>query len=498
MKSKEEVVKSSYRQIFKATSLFGGVQVITIIISIIRSKFVAIWLGSAGVGVMSLLNAPLGIITTLTGFGLSVSAIREISQASANGDNSALAKIIKTFRRWVWFTGLLGMIITIILSPYLSYWSFSNTDYVWSFVFLSGTLLLTDISNGQSALLQGTRRLKEMGQSKIIGVVLGLFTSLPLYYFYGLEGIVPSIIITAFSSLILSWYYSRKIKLEKVEITYKESYKNGLDMVKLGIFLTLSGLIGTAIRYLISAYISREGGVDQVGLYQAGFGLITGYVGIVFTAMATDYFPRLAGTNNNKDSIEIINQQIEMSVLIIAPICVSLTIALPIVVKLLYTVDFLSIIPMLEWFLLSIIIKGVVWAVGFLYLARADYSTSFKIDNITNAFLLGGYIGMYYLMGLEGIGIAEFILYCLGFVLSYYYANKKYGFALYRETVKIILLSLIISIAVFGLLRFLERNLFSYILSIILLCYLSFSSFKSLNQRLDIKSLIYKYLKKVN
>ncbi len=40
--------QSSYRQIMKATSIFGGVQVFQIIIQIIRSKFVALYLGPMG------------------------------------------------------------------------------------------------------------------------------------------------------------------------------------------------------------------------------------------------------------------------------------------------------------------------------------------------------------------------------------------------------------------------------------------------------------------
>jgi len=39
---------NSYKQIVKATSLFGGVQVFNIIISIIRSKFIAVLLGPTG------------------------------------------------------------------------------------------------------------------------------------------------------------------------------------------------------------------------------------------------------------------------------------------------------------------------------------------------------------------------------------------------------------------------------------------------------------------
>ena len=78
--------QSSYRQIFKSTSLFGGMQVITILISIVRTKFVVVLLGTAGVGTLGLFNAPMGLIASLTGLGISYSAIRDISKAAGTGD----------------------------------------------------------------------------------------------------------------------------------------------------------------------------------------------------------------------------------------------------------------------------------------------------------------------------------------------------------------------------------------------------------------------------
>jgi len=69
--------KSSYRQIMKATSIFGGVQVFQILIGIIRSKFIAALLGPAGMGLAGLLQAGTGMIAGQINFGLSSSAIKE-------------------------------------------------------------------------------------------------------------------------------------------------------------------------------------------------------------------------------------------------------------------------------------------------------------------------------------------------------------------------------------------------------------------------------------
>jgi ABC-type branched-subunit amino acid transport system ATPase component len=54
--------KDSYRNVMKATSIFGGVQVFNILIAIVRSKFIALFIGPSGMGIASLLNSTLGLI----------------------------------------------------------------------------------------------------------------------------------------------------------------------------------------------------------------------------------------------------------------------------------------------------------------------------------------------------------------------------------------------------------------------------------------------------
>lgn len=49
------------RVILKAMGIFGGVQVLTIICSIIRTKLVALWIGPFGVGLFGIYNQALEI-----------------------------------------------------------------------------------------------------------------------------------------------------------------------------------------------------------------------------------------------------------------------------------------------------------------------------------------------------------------------------------------------------------------------------------------------------
>ena len=97
----------------------------------------------------------------------------------------------------------------------------------------------------------------------------------------------------------------------------------------MGVLISLQGMLAILASYFIRIFISRMGSIDDVGLFNAGFTIVNTYVGLVFTAMATDYYPRLSAIASDNDSfVRAINQQAEISLLLLAPIIIALIIAL--------------------------------------------------------------------------------------------------------------------------------------------------------------------------
>lgn len=486
-----------YREIFKSTSLFGGVQVITILITIVRTKFVAVLLGTAGVGTLGLFNAPMGLIAALTGLGISYSAIRDISEASGAGDERRLARTIISFRRWVIFTGLLGMCVTIVLSPWLSKWTFGNSNYTWAFIWLSITLLLNAISGGQKTLLQGLRKLQSMAKATVIGSILGLFTSIPLYYLYGIQGIVPALIISAAVALFLLWYFAKQVIVAKVNISYKESFFIGTGMLKLGILISISAQIGALVLYLMNSFIIRTGGIEQVGLYSSGMGLMGSYIGLVFTAMGMDYYPKLAAVcKDNKGIKTMVNQQAVMSVLIILPIVIFLLTTMPLVVRLFLSKEFIEVIPFVDLIALGIVIKAVAWTIGYISLAKGDSKVFFWLEGIlSNALYLALSIAFYKLWGLIGIGIAFNINYVLYLFIVYQVAKKRYGFSFEKELYSVLSVSILLSIlAYFSTIYLSSYTLYSVLISLMLIGLVY--SYHELNQRMNLNRAIIFYINK--
>lgn len=479
-----------FKEGLKTTGLFGGVQIFKILISIISTKFVAVLLGPAGYGISSLLSSTTGLIGTVSGLGLRTSAVRDVSEAYASHDNNRFNKTVHVFRRLVWITGLLGLLACALLSPLWSHLNFGNYNYTWAFIALSITLLLGQISSGQGVVLQGTRSFKNMAKSGMIGSVLGLITTVPIYYILGIDGIVPVMIITSVISICLTFYYSRKIKVENVYLTWKETFTNGNIMLKMGFFIMLQSFFSTFCAYIIRIYISRTGSVEDVGLYNSGFNIINTYVGLVFTAMATDYYPRLSSyANDEKHFLNAVNQEMELSLILLAPMIALFLVFGELGVQILYSSKFLGATIMILCGILGIFLKAPGWCLGFTFLAKGDSKAFFWNELAAETINLVLCLISYNVMGLNGLGVAFILEYLIYDVQCIIVCKIRYNYKLNYETLRIFIPQFVISLIIFLMAIYLS-SLYKYTFGIVLFSISLFLAYKELSKKADVKAII--------
>lgn len=481
--------QSSYRQIVKATSLFGGIQVFEIAITIVRTKFIAVLLGPVGMGITGLLTTTLALITSITNFGLRTSAVKDISAANATQDHERISVVVISFRRLVWITGILGTLVTLALSRWLSKITFGNEDYSLAFVWISITLLFNQISSGQMVLLQGMRKLNYLAKANMIGSFLGLVLVIPLYYYYNVDGIVPGIIATSLVSMVISWFFSKKVKINPVKVNYKDTFAHGQSMLALGFVISITGMIDQLLAYIIRIYISNNGGLDQVGLYSAGFAMINSYVGLIFTAMATDYFPQLCSmAEDNKLCRQAINHQAEVAILILAPLIIIFLVFINWAIIILYSTKFIAINGMIHWAVLGIFFKAVGWAIGFVFLAKGATKIYFYTYILATVTILTTNILGYKFLALEGLGIAFLVSYILMLFPGYFVAKAKYQFSFDSSLVRIFLIQFVIATFCFFVVKFISAPYSFYVGSLFITISLYYS-YKELDKRIDIRSL---------
>ncbi|MDX8568437.1 O-antigen translocase [Elizabethkingia sp. HX XZB] len=486
----------SYRSIVKATSILGGVQIINILIGLIRSKVVAVLLGASGVGIMSLLTSTTTTISTIANLGLATTAIRKISQAQSNEER--LKRSVSVFRYITFITSLSGAIFTMVASPWLSEITFGNKNYTYTFVLLSLTVFMTQMGQGYQIIFQGLQKLKLVAKSSLISSLIALVVGTPLFFLYGKNGIVPNIIITSVLTFIVGILLFRSMRIPLLKLNVKEIWDEGNDMVKLGLLVGMTSIMTTLTMYIVRIFIGREGSMIDVGLYSAGMTIVTTYFGMIFTAMGTDFYPRLSKIVNDKSELKnTVSQQMDIMLLIFVPLIIGFIGFAKIAIRLLLSSEFLEITPMLQFAVCGVIFQGLSWALAFIILAKGNAKIYFYNELLTIIYFLTFNLLGYYFMGLKGIGISFCIGYFVYFIHMLFICKKYYKFNFNTSTINLLRIALLI-VSLCGMVNIIiaEDNLMKYIFNAIFLIVSIIFSFKELDRRINLISMLKSKLKK--
>lgn len=374
----DERDKGAYGHVLKYTGIFGGVQGLNVMVSLVRNKFVALLLGPSGMGLVSLFNTTVTFVSQSTHFGISMSAVRHLSEYPDDDMHPQVCHFVKVVRAWCLLTALLGMLVCMIIGPFLSSATFAWGDHSLHFILLSPAVGMLAVTGGETAILKGRRRLKSLAWVQVGSVLAALFMTVPVYYFFGEAGIVPVIVGMAFVTMVLTLRES--CRLYPLQLRGARGILGeGMEMVRLGVAFTLAGIIGSGAEMLIRSWLNVTGDLDVLGLYNAGYMITVTYAGMVFSAMETDYFPRLSAVNTDIAATnETVNKQMEVSLLIAAPMLVALIIFLPVLIPLFFSSKFLPVVAMTQVAVLAMFFKAVTLPAAYITLARG-YSVMYLL-----------------------------------------------------------------------------------------------------------------------
>jgi len=400
-------------------------------------------LGPTGVGLEAIYDSVVNLAKTLADLGTSSSGIRQIASAVTSGDKQRIAITVITLRRICIVLGVLGAALLYLLRIPISEMAFNSSAHSFEIGLLSAIVLLTTIAGGQSALLQGTRRIGDLAKMKILGTLAGAMVSIPFVYIWGRDGIVPYMIIAAAFGLLISWLYARRVPIEKISVHFSDLAKETKNLLGLGLVFVATALMSTGALFLIRALVTRLEGIAGAGQFQAASALATIYTGFVLQAMGTDFYPRLtAAADDNERCNHLVNEQTEISILLALPgILFTLAVA-PWVIQILYSDKFNQAAEILYWQVPGVFLQVNSWPIGFILLAKSRAKAFFWTDLSAYAVYVGlGWLGLHW-FGLPGTGMAFSGLYLFHWIVLYCVAKKISGFRLSSENARLSVMGL--------------------------------------------------------
>ena len=432
--------KRSYSHILKTSSIVGGAQGVNYLIGMVRTKMIAVLLGPAGIGLVGLYMSVTAMVGALAGMGIGSSGVRDVAEADGSGDPERIGKTVRTLRRVCWVTGFIGWAVMAAFSRPLSAWIFGSPAHAWAIAILGVTVLLGDISTGQTAVIQGMRRISDLARLTIFSMVSGTVIAVGIYAWLGESGIVPVLVLTALVNVGFSTWYARRIPVPAATLGLGETWRNSQRLLGMGLAFMYSGLLSTGVVFVTRTLIVRDLGLDANGIYQAAWGISGMFAGFIIGAMGTDFFPRLTAVSTDDAQVNrLVNEQTEVGILLSLPGILGTLAFAPLLMRFFYSSQFVVGADLLPWFVLGVFGRIIAWPLGFILLAKGLSRWFVITETLANALQLSLTYFFLRWLGLWGVALAFASLYIIGTIPMLWAVNHITGFRWSAATTRLVI-----------------------------------------------------------
>jgi PST family polysaccharide transporter len=426
---------NSYRTILRSSSIIGGSSLLNVLISLVRMKVVALLLGPAGVGVVGLFHNVLQVAGTVSGMGVGASGLRQIAAAQANSDADSL-RLVRTTLFWTSLAlGLFGAFVFVLFEDEIA--SFVILDPRWAGVlgWLAIGIILIVIYGNQIAVLNGLRRIGDIARIQVTSAFLASLIGIAFLLAWGTSGLIGYVLSASVASFLVALYFVRRSPTAGGRTpTGREVLSCARGLFALGIPYMWSGLINICGLLVVRIIVEHRLGTTSLGHFQAAWAIGMIYIGFILASMGTDYYPRLSGCiAEHAAARQLVNEQIEVAVLLAAPLVIGVLALAPWLVPLLYSKAFAPSSAILQWQLLGDILKVVSWPLSMVTLAAGAGRTYALTETAATVVLvLGVFLGIE-AFGLIGTGVGYFVAYAVYLPIVYWLARRRIGFRLHRD-----------------------------------------------------------------
>lgn len=406
----------SNKTLAKAIAVFGGAQAFSVLAAMLRVKYAAVYVGAAGVGLSALYSTLTNLLTTLMGFGLANSSVPMLCQSDGEQRRQKIARL-----------RLVGCLLALASVPVTGGVAlFYAAEALW-LVFPVATGVMSGI---EMAVLKSLKATRSLTYSLMAAAIFSVVLTIPCYVLLGMDGIIWAVVSTMTLSAIFTCYLGYRVCDVRPDLSALNStlWPQVRPVFVLGLAFLLSGVLAQGVDLLNQTWLGAVATLTLVGLYKAGYQLSVTYTGMIFTAIANDFFPRLSSVAQNVQARnQLIAQQIRVLLLIVVPLIALFIFLVPWIVPLLFSDEFLPVIPMVRIAALSVIVKAVYMPMGYLPVALGRSWHFLLLEGISWTMLAMGVFFGYQAAGLLGIGYGILCSNLLDMLVVWLFCRQAYA-----------------------------------------------------------------------
>ena len=410
----------------RATAIVGLGSVISLGASVVAAKVLALVIGPDGVGLLGVTQSLLNICGLAAGLGVATGVVRALAAADAEGDMGGAAALRRSSELLVVASGAVGMMALLVLRQPLAQVFLGSESRSGDVVLIGGALLLTVLSGVEIGIINGHHRLRALTIATVSNALLAQAVMIGFVLAWGSRGIAPAILTASGIGLAVALIArSRAVGVLGASVDPHDLRRAGAGLLRFGLPYTASALVGVGAQLVIPVLVLNQLGQAQAGHYRAAATISVGYVAFLFTALAQDYYPRVAAARP-EELLELIEKRMRLVMALAVPVILALLGLAPLVIRLLYTSAFLPATSVLDWQLAGDLLKIPAWTMVFVILARGSTGRYFAVELLGGATIVfGTWIGTS-LFGLVGAGIGYFASYAI-YYPAVLFAVRRYA-----------------------------------------------------------------------
>lgn len=462
---------TEYLEVSRSNAIFGGVKVLQMIVSFMRTKIVAIFLGPSGIGILSLLDNMINTIYNFTNLGIAQSGVRTIAIEKDNSGKLEASRIIEILS---FILGAGAAILCFLFSSIISLWVFGDSTHKTSIQIVSIAILFISQQNGQIALFQGYHAVKALAVASLFASIAMFSVTVP-FLFCGGESSIPYIIVCSYGAgaLVLFLFRLRNLPLWK-KMELRNSLKSSKPTISLGVALMLSNSLMSVFLLLLNSLINRIGSSEDVGLYQAANTCTYVAITILISILSADFYPRISSAAGDVTKVgALLSAQVELLILILVPVVFSMVLFPNFYVLIFYSNSFLSAVDAVRLMGISLLFRIIWHSYSYIILSQGDKVVYFFCDALigNGLFFLGNLLG-YVQSGILGIALSYVVLSFIIMLFLGTIVKVKYKVSLNSQVVVRVFSLICISVAFYFIVYFKLGDIYIHLpLFCIVACY---------------------------
>ncbi|MEO6540815.1 MAG: O-antigen translocase, partial [Ferruginibacter sp.] len=243
---------------------------------------------------------------------------------------------------------------------------------------------------------------------------IGILLTVSFAYTMGVTGVLIASIFTALVVFGVNVYFIRKIK----GISWKPDFKSwDKKMLRLLFAFTLMGIVSgfaaPAMQLIVRDKIIKDFSLIDAGCWQAVTRISDYYLTFIITVLSVYYLPRLSEINSKTELRNEIIKGYKIILPAVGALALMIWLCKVWVVHILFTAEFLPMLPLFKYQLLGDFLKIGSWLLGFIMISKALTKTYIITEILFGASFV---ILSYFFMDRYGI-IGTTYAFCINYAL---------------------------------------------------------------------------------